>query len=252
MDSNSPTKSGRVHWNSLFSAGAAIAKEGIGFVNKQISEIKESIHVRSSSDDHAHRQEEPNFSRAVDAAIHGGLSATPHQIPVFYVTPPMRCPAQCTTCRASSDLQAFDGAFFDSNSPEGAAGADGSAAGGGELNAFLLPPEIESIETLTVAQLKILLPQSILPRREVRRRGRYFDSQDPSSVIHLRFKVVPPVEDQDLFPDYIWLDVGDEQLAPTYLGFIHVSIVPLPPVKLPKGRQSKLLFNNGLANKRSS
>lgn len=75
---------------------------------------------------------------------------------------------------------------------------------------FLLPPE-NVFHQITPARLKQLLPASI-----------------KSNSIYLRFKILPQ-QQEDLFTDFVWLDIPEDAVVPLFNGAIHTKILQIPP-----------------------
>lgn len=230
-------------WNTLLNKGALIAKDGLDFVNKQLTEIKTTISQNSMdssgsiisgavvqhSHDHklfeSHVASSSSVINVENDPITSALAS--HQLPIFYYYQATICPTQCTTCRPFVDTNTTTVSHFQDHyngisllPPATRTTHLLSLKNDNDMHVFFLPQSIQSIDQLTVKQLKELLPPSITSPL-------VSSSLVVHSLIHLRFKLMVPSEDQDLFTDHIWLDVQDCETPPTYKGSIHVRILQL-------------------------
>lgn len=203
--------------NTLLSKGATIAKEGLDYVGKQITDIKTNINSgpNSISDDRIVPSESSHLAAYTNEDVSIGDSQS-RQIPVFYCYQPSSCPTQCTFCNPVVKIYPSTSLSKKQCNRKESTEDTCDAADCG-THVFFLPQSTQSIENITVKQLKGMLPGSITSKLLL---GDY-------QSIHLRFKSTPPVEDQDIFLDYVWLDVDENMTPPTYRGFIHFRILPL-------------------------
>lgn len=199
-------------WNTILSKSATFAKEGLDFVNKQITDIKTTINQNGNS-----RHDTPlnldNYSSSTRDPRDDPISSALYnnQIPIFFYYSATICPTQCSTCHPYSIL--IDSTIKQSSLTHFPKSSHPSCSDQ-EAHLFFLPPNIQSNNNLTVQQLKHFLPLSLIPTS--------------NESIHLRFKSLPPIEDQDIFEDFVWVDVDDNSLPPTFHGSIHMQILHAP------------------------